>query len=261
MKTIILCGGIGYRLKEETEFKPKPMVMVGNKPILWHIMKIYSHYGFRDFILALGYKADYIKDYFLKQKNFVSDFTLYTKSNRIKCYDHEGIDDFKITFADTGARTLPGERILKLKKYLEKDDIFMATYGDGVADINIKKLIEFHRKQKTIGTITGVHPSTKYGLVKINKNNIVTAFEEKPVLSDWVNGGFMVFNKSVFKYFKRGETEHPALKRLAKKRELSLYIHDDFWHCMDTYRDVQDLNNLWKQNPAWKVWKSDKKKK
>lgn len=258
MKTIILCGGTGTRLKEETEFKPKPMIYVGRKPVLWHIMKIYSHYGYRDFILALGYKADYIKDFFLNQKAFTSDFTLDTTTYKKKFHleNRSEVDDFKITFVDTGLNTEPGERILRCQKYIPKNDrCFLVTYGDGVTDLNIKKLVAFHKKQKTIGTITGVHPRSKYGLVKMRKNNLVRDFEEKPVLADWVNGGYMVFDKRFFKYLKPGETEHPALVRLAKEKQLSLYKHDGFWYCMDTYKEVTGLNQLWSSaRPPWKVW-------
>lgn len=259
MKTVILCGGIGYRLKEETEFKPKPMVFIGNKPILWHIMKIYSHYGCNDFIIALGYKGEYIKDYFLNQKYFIHDFTLSTKTGYAKIYrdttDGKRIDDFKITFVDTGLDTLPGERILRIKDYIPNNEDFMVTYGDGVGDIDVKELVSFHKKQKTTGTITGVYPRSKYGLVHINRWNVITEFIEKPVLRDWVNGGFMIFQYSFFDYLKKGEMEHQALKRLIKKRELSLYIHRGFWYSMDTYADVERLNSLWKeQSPPWKIW-------
>lgn len=260
MKTVILCGGIGYRLKEETEFKPKPMVLIGNKPILWHIMKIYSYYGFNEFIIALGYKGDYIKNYFLNQKYIVHDFTLSTKTGITKLHrdkiDGKLIDDFKITFVDTGLDTLPGERILRIKDYIQNDDAFMVTYGDGVSNVNIDKLLEFHKKQKTIGTITGVYPHSKYGLVRINKKGKVTDFVEKPILEDWVNGGFMVFNKKFFSYLREGELEHPALKRLIAEGELSLYKHTGFWQCMDTYTDVDNLNKLWLNNPKWKIWKN-----
>ncbi len=259
MKVIILCGGIGTRLKEETEFKPKPMVYVGNKPIIWHIMKLYSSFGFNEFILALGYKADYIKDFFLNQKALTSDFSLNTYNHHTKFYlnEREETDNFKITFVDTGLETLPGERISRCKKYIpERDKYFMVTYGDGVADLNIDELVKFHKKQKTIGTITGVHPRSKYGLVKINRHNFIEYFQEKPVLSDWVNGGFMVFDKNVFDYIKLGETEHQALKRLAKTRELSLFKHDGFWFSVDTNKELADLNELWSSgNPPWKVWK------
>lgn len=260
MKTIILCGGIGYRLKEETEFKPKPMVMVGEKPILWHIMKIYAYYGFNEFIIALGYKGDYIKDYFLNQKYFQHDFTLHTKTGVTRIHrdktDGKLIDDFKITFVNTGQETLPGERILLCKEYIpEEDDDFMVTYGDGVGDINIKGLVSFHRKQKTIGTITGVFPRSKYGLINVEKNNLATGFIEKPVLQERVNGGFMVFNKKFFSYLRPGELEHPALRRLTKERQISIFLHNGFWHSMDTYADVENLNKYWREDPKWKIWK------
>lgn len=259
MKVIILCGGIGYRLKEETEFKPKPMVFIGNKPILWHIMKIFSHFGYNEFIIALGYKGDYIKDYFLNQKYFVDNFTLHTKSGYTKLHKNDkdkNKDDFKITFVDTGLETLPGERILRIKDFLpETDTDFMVTYGDGVADINIKELVKFHQKQGSIGTVTGVHPRSKYGLLMIDKNNIVEQFTEKPIQSEWTNGGFMVFKKAFFKYLRKGEFEQQALKRLIRESQLSVYIHNGFWHSMDTYPDVDNLNKLWNENPRWKVWK------
>ena len=259
MKTIILSGGIGYRLKEETEFKPKPMVSIGGKPILWHIMKIYAHFGFNDFIIALGYKGDYIKEYFLNQKYFAHNFTLHSKTGFSKVHKDHDIkvnDDFKITFVDTGEETLPGERILRCKDYVPKDDEnFMVTYGDGVADINIKNLVKFHRKQGTIGTVTGVHPRVKYGLLTSGKDNKATHFVEKPVLDEWVNGGFMVFKRHVLNYIRKGEMEHVMLKRLVKEGELSIFIHSSFWHSMDTYPDVDSLNRLWVEDPKWKVWK------
>lgn len=259
MKTVILCGGIGYRLKEETEFKPKPMVLIGNKPILWHVMKIYAHYGFNDFIIALGYKGDYIKDYFLNQKYFTHDFTLNTKSGKTHIHRASAmeptIDNFTITFVDTGQETLPGERILRIHDFIPREDEdFMVTYGDGVGNVDIKKLVAFHRKQKTIGTITGVHPRSKYGQVRVDTRSRVTQFMEKPSLREWVNGGFMVFKKKFFNYLKPGEFEHTALHRLVKDNELSLYIHDNFWHSMDTYADVENLNKYWVTNPEWKVW-------
>ena len=259
MKTIILCGGLGYRLKEETEFKPKPMVTIGNKPILWHIMKIYSHYGFNEFIIALGYKGDYIKEYFLNQKYFLNNFTLHTKSGttRIHKPGTGNKDDFIITFVDTGQETLPGERILMTQEYIPKDDEnFMVTYGDGVSNINIKDVVAFHTKNKKIGTITGVHPRTKFGMLKADEYSRVTKFIEKPVLKkDWVNGGFMVFHKKFFTYLRRKEMEHEGIRRLIQEKELSLFIHEGFWHAMDTYVDVENLNKMWLENPEWKVWK------
>ncbi len=246
-------------MKEETEFKPKPMVLIGGKPILWHIMKIYSHFGFNEFIIALGYKGDYIKDYFLNQKYFQHDFTLQTKTGATKIHrdkiDGKLIDDFKITFVDTGPNTLPGERILRVKDYIPKNEDFMVTYGDGVGNINIKDLVAFHKRRKTIGTITGVYPHSKYGIVSQNIDNIVLEFVEKPQLKDWTNGGFMIFQYKFFNYLRPKELEHPALKRLIQEKQLSLFIHKGFWHSMDTYSDVEKLNDYWRNDPQWKVWK------
>jgi|SRR5581483_4432616 len=258
MKTIILCGGFGTRLKEETEFKPKPMVYVGNKPIIWHIMKTYASYGFNEFILALGYKADYIKEFFLNQKAFTSDFTLETKRHTAKYFlkNRTEVDNFKITFVDTGLETLPGERIYKCKDYIPKEDkLFMVTYGDAVTNLNMKTLLQFHKRQKTLATITGVHPRSKYGLIKADGNNLVKVFKEKPVLSDWINGGYMVFNKKVFQYLKSETSEITLLADLAKKKQVSLFKHDDFWFAVDTYKELEDLNAIWNNsNPPWKVW-------
>lgn len=257
MKTIILSGGLGYRLKEETEFKPKPMVLIGGKPILWHIMKIYAHYGFNEFIIALGYKGEYIKDYFLNQKYFQHDFTLSTKSGYVAIHrekNDEKADDFKITFVDTGLETLPGERILRVKDYIPKGEDFMVTYGDGVGNINIKDLVAFHKKMKTIGTTTGVYPQSKYGIMRQNIDKLVLEFVEKPQLKDWTNGGFMVFSYEFFKYLREGELEHPALKRLIAENQLSLYVHKGFWHSMDTYSDVDKLNEFWHDSAPWKIW-------
>jgi glucose-1-phosphate cytidylyltransferase len=258
MKVIILCGGVGTRLKEETEFRPKPMVLVGGKPIIWHIMKLYSHYGYREFVLALGYKAEYIKEFFLNQKAFTNDFTLETKNHKATYHlnSSDQTDNFKITFVDTGLETLPGERILRCQKYIPKKDThFMVTYGDGVTDLNIKKVVAFNKKQKTMGTITGVHPRSKYGLVQISPDMKIKSFVEKPVLPDWVNGGFMVFHKKFFSFLRKGETEHTALVRVSKIGELSLFKHDGFWMSVDTHKELDDLNRIWKESMPWKVWK------
>ena len=260
MKVIILCGGIGTRLKEETEFKPKPMVYIGSKPIIWHIMKYYSYFGYNEFILALGYKADYIKDFFLNQKAFTSDFTLNTWSHKTKFYleERSEIDSFKITFVDTGLETLPGERILRCKKYIQdRDKYFIVTYGDGVCNVDIDEVVRFHKKQKTIGTITGVHPRSKFGMIQVSRRKpLVTNFTEKPVLNDWVNGGYMVFDIRFFDYLKAGETEHPALKHLAKDKQLSLYRHHGFWFAVDTHKEYEELNKIWFTGSApWKIWK------
>ncbi len=254
---IILCGGMGFRLREETEFKPKPMVEIGGRPILWHIMKIYATYGYRNFILALGYKGDYIKDYFLKQKYYELDFSLNTKKGDVVNFytNNSGLrDDFNITLVDTGIETPHGERVLRLKKHL-KSDTFMLTYGDGVANINIDNLIKFHTNQKVLATITGVHPISRWGLLKVDKNNLITAFDQKPMLYDYVNGGFMVFKKEFLKYIKEGDMIEDALKRLVPGRQLALYKHEGFWFGMDTYRDMLELEKLWNEKKPWAVWK------
>jgi len=255
-KVIILCGGMGTRLKEETEFKPKPMVTIGDKPLLWHIMKIYACYGYSDFVLALGYKGDYIKNYFLKQKYYSSDFCLDTKEGKVKNFLSNGNfdkDNFNITFGETGLETPHGERVLKLKKYIS-DDLFMVTYGDGVANIDISKLIEFHKKKGKIATITGVHPMSRWGLIKVDNDDFITQFDQKPSLYDYINGGFMVFNKQFFDFLKPGDMIEDALARLVSRKEVSLYKHEGFWYGMDTYRDFLLLNKLWNKDPKWKIW-------
>lgn len=233
MTTIILCGGRGIRLNEETEFTPKPLIHIGDKPLVWHIMKIYSHFGFNKFILALGYKADYILEY------------------------RSEVADFEITLVDTGLETPIGERILRCQKYMPQEDKhFMVTYGDGVADLDIRDLVKFHEGQNTLGTITGVRPRSKFGLVKVDDHCLVEQFAEKPVLKDWVNGGFMVFNRQALTYFRVGEMEHPALERLVRDKQLSLYKHRGFWYAVDTFKELDDLRSMWDStNPPWKVWK------
>lgn len=239
MQTIILCGGKGTRLREETEFKPKPMVNIGGKPVLWHIMKIYSHYGFYDFILTLGYKGNMIRDYFSNENNFP-----------------EERGHFNIIFAETGEESLTGERILRAGPYV-KGNAFMLTYGDGVADINVKNLVDFHNQRKTTGTITGVHPYSKYGLMNVHKeSHIVTSFYQKPQMHDYINGGFMVFQKEALGYFDNGMMER-AFVKLAEEKNLAAYRHDGFWKAMDTYQDMEGLNELWKTERPWAIWEKN----
>ena len=256
IQTIILCGGAGARLREETEFKPKPMVEIGGKPILWHIMKIYSHCGCNDFILALGYKGNQIKDYFLRQKYYASDFSFDASEGKASNFLKNGQEDnFNIIFAETGLETPHGERVLKVKKHV-LNDMFMVTYGDGVSDININKLIEFHKSHGKIATITGVHPSSRWGLVNADNDNLVSEFAQKPMLYDYVNGGFMVFNKEFFNYLKEGDMIEDALTRLIPQKQLALYKHEGFWYGMDTYKDFITLNELWEKGPKWKIWEN-----
>jgi glucose-1-phosphate cytidylyltransferase len=257
IKTIILCGGTGTRLREETEFKPKPMVEVGGKPILWHIMKIYNHFGYKDFVLALGYKGSFIKDYFLRQKCYTHDFLFKPAEGEIKEYfkNNGNSDDFNMIFAETGLETPHGERILKLKNYIT-EDMFMVTYGDGVADIDIGKLVEFHKSHGKIATITGVHPVSRWGLVNVDKDNLITEFAQKPMLFDYVNGGFMVLNKEFFNYLKEGDMIEDALSRLISQKQVALYKHEGFWYGMDTYKDFLYLNETWEKDPKWKIWQN-----
>ncbi len=252
MKTIILCGGEGTRMKEETEFKPKPLVLVGGKPILWHIMKIYSHYGYNEFVLALGYKGNMIKEYFLHERTLVNDFTLDTANGKTEFHGN-GENGFKITFAETGLNTETGQRVKLCRKYLGNEN-FMVTYGDGVSDVNIPELVRFHGEQGKIGVITGVHPRSKFGLFKVDeKKNIVSHFQQKPLLDDYVNGGFMVFRNEIFDYLDDGPIEN-VFPRLIKNTELSLYKHDGFWQAMDTYKEMRELNEKWADGNPWAVW-------
>lgn len=238
-------------MKEETEFKPKPLVEIGGMPILWHIMKIYRHFGERDFVLALGYKGQMIKEFFLRRK-FRGDFALDTGMGALKFFNAVD-DDFNIHFAETGLESITGERILRVQPYLTGEN-FMVTYGDGVADIDITALVAFHRKQGTLATITGVHPYSKYGLVSVDRaTGRVTGFEQKPRLHDYVNGGFMVFRREALAYIDNGPLED-AFPRLAEKGELSLFVHEGFWKAMDTQREMEELNALWNQGRPWAVW-------
>lgn len=250
--TIILCGGIGYRLKEETEFKPKPMVEIGGRPILWHIMKIYSHFGFRDFIIALGYKGNLIKDYFVNKRYYDGDFTLDSVAGKIRHHRRDNNDNFRITFVDTGTESLTGERVRRVQKHI-KSDYLMLTYGDGLADIDIKKLVKFHKDKKTIATVTGVYPMLKYGGLD-HKAGYVVDFEKKAKIRHLINGGFMVFKKSIFKYIAPDSMIEDIFEPLISKKELACYLHSGFFHAMDTYQDMQDLNAMWKNGPAWKKW-------
>jgi len=252
---VILCGGKGMRLMEETEFKPKPMVEIGGRPILWHIMKIYAHYGYRNFILPLGYKGDFIKDYFLKQRYYETDFLLNTSRKDVDFLTNGALEkeNFNIVFAETGLETPHGERVLRIKNYI-KSDLFMVTYGDGVADIDIDKLVEFHIKKGKIATITGVQPVSRWGFLNTDEDDYITKFSQKPKIYDYVNGGFMVFKKEFLDYLKPGDMIEKGLERLIPQRELVLFRHNGFWYGMDTYRDYLYLNELWQKDAKWKIW-------
>ena len=231
MKTVILCGGYGTRLSEETVIRPKPMVKIGNKPILEHIMSIYKHYGFNQFILALGYKSEYIK----------------------KNYENKGSRNINLVY--TGKDTKTGGRLLRLKNYLKDEKTFMLTYGDGVSDINIKKAIKFHNDHGKIATVTAVRPPVRFGELKISRSK-VKSFKEKPQVGQgWINGGFFIFNNEIFNFIKNDQTmlEKEPLEKLTKANQLMAFKHKGFWKCMDTMRDKIFLNKLWKEgNALWK---------
>ena len=258
MKTLILAGGYGSRLGNLAENIPKPMVTIGGKPILWHIMKIYSHFGFNDFVILLGYQGVKIKEYFFNYHLMNNDFTIDLADNRISYVDENNVEKWKVTLVDTGIDTLKGGRIKRVEKYLE-DDVNMLTYGDGAADVDIKALIEFHRSHGKILTLTGVRPPSRFGELLISDRQ-VQSFEEKPQVSSGViNGGFMVFNKELLDHLtpdKDCDFEFGVLEKLAKEGEVMVYEHNGFWECVDTERDLNHLNKLWDENKAsWKLWK------
>lgn len=258
MKVVILAGGLGTRLREETEFRPKPMVEIGNRPILWHIMKIYAHYGYKDFVVCLGYKGEVIKEYFLDYEAMNNDFTVRLGNpNEIEFHSNHGEDGWRVTLADTGDDAMTGARIKRVEKYIDGEE-FMVTYGDGVADIDINKLLAFHRSHGHIATLTGVRPTSRFGELLI-KENVVSEFSEKPQSSEGhINGGFFIFKKEFFDYLENDDgciLERTPMKRLAEAGELMVYPHDGFWQCMDTYRDNKYLQEIWQKGDApWKVW-------
>lgn len=257
MKVVILAGGLGTRLREETEFRPKPMVQIGDKPILWHIMKGYASFGVKEFVLCLGYKGELIRDYFINYDLNHSNVMLELGNKKIFKLDSDhNEDDWKVWMVDTGQETLTGGRLKRVQKYIS-DDIFMTTYGDGVADIDIQKLLEFHHSHGKLATVTAVRPSSRFGELTI-EGNCVKSFKEKPqVHSGWINGGFFVFKKEIFEIISGDQEslEQGLLEKLTGKNELGVFLHDGFWQCMDTYREMQLLNELWKSNKApWKTW-------
>lgn len=252
METIILCGGKGTRLREETAVKPKPMVEIGSKPILWHIMSIYARHGFRDFILPLGYRGEVIKQYFYDYQIKNSDFTVNLKSGAITKYP-DNVEDWNVTLCDTGLDCLKGARIKKVAKYI-KGDRFMVTYGDGVADIDIDKLIEFHKRAGTMGTFTGVKMPSRFGSVKTDKSGKILSWEEKPVLDEYINCGFFVFERDFLDFLDEDDScdlEREPLQKLASMGQLSMYPHSGQWQCMDTLRDSIHLNSLWDTGEAF----------
>lgn len=259
MKTIILCGGMGTRLREETEYKPKPMVEIGGKPILWHIMKHYAHYGFKDFVLALGYKGDVIRDYFLNFYNYNSDFSVDLANNgNIEIHNASIKEDWKVTLVETGDDSMTGFRTKLCGKYIT-DDRFMLTYGDAVCNVDLAKLVEFNKKMDTIGTVTGVYPPSRFGDLVIEGNK-VSKFKQqlKEVETQApINGGYFVFKREFLDLIPNNPSttlENEPMDAIVNANQLSVFRHNDFWQCMDTFRDNQLLEKMWKENPVWKIW-------
>ena len=255
MKVVILCGGKGTRLREETEYKPKPMVEIGDRPIVWHIMKLYSYYGFKDFILCLGYKHQVIREYFLNYRYMNSNVTVSLNlDQRIICHDSHS-EDWNVTLVYTGLETKKGGRIKKIEPYLDGER-FMVTYGDGVSDVNIRQLIAYHEENKAFATFTGVHPISRFATVEQDADGKIVDWDEKKQLEGYMNAGFFVVENKVLDYIEGDvEFEEKPMKNLAKERKVAMYRHDGFWQCMDTYRDYSFLTELWESGKApWKVW-------
>jgi glucose-1-phosphate cytidylyltransferase len=257
MKVVILAGGLGTRLSEETDLKPKPMVEIGGKPILWHIMKIYSHYGFNDFVICCGYKGYVIKEYFANYFLHQADVTFDLYKNSMDIH-HSHAEPWKITLIDTGLNTMTGGRIKRIQPYI--DGPFLLTYGDGVGNVNITETVNFHKKHGKKATLTAVQLSGKFGALSISDNLNINSFQEKPKGDGaWINGGFFVLEPSVFDYIREGDQtiwERKPLETLANENELIAYKHSGFWQPMDTLRDKMDLESKWNSgNAEWKLWK------
>lgn len=261
MKVVILCGGMGTRLREETEYRPKPLVEIGGRPIVWHIMKMYSHYGYKEFILCLGYKGWLIKEYFINYEMMNKDFTVEIgRRSDIRFHNGQEEEGWQVTLAETGLNSMTGSRVKQVEKYID-GDTFMLTYGDGVSDVNIQELVEFHGQHGKIGTVTGVYPPSPFGELFI-QNGQVLEFAEKPQSDEGlINGGFFVLHTDIFEYLEENDNcilERRPLELLAADRELMVHKHKGFWQCMDTYRDSLYLNRLWDQQEApWKVWENE----
>jgi len=257
MKAVILAGGIGSRLSEETTLRPKPMVEVGGKPILWHIMKTYAAYGIQDFVICLGYKGYAVKEYFANYVLHMSDVTIDLEHNSVEWHDSRA-ENWHVTLVDTGEETMTGGRIKRIRPYIDGKS-FLLTYGDGVADIDIAALVASHKRAGTLATLTAVRPQGRFGALDLGDDNIVTSFSEKPPGDGgYINGGFFVLEPGIFDYIEDDATiwERSPLEHLAANHQLSAYVHDGFWQCMDTLRDKNLLEKLWSEEHApWKVWK------
>jgi len=258
MPVVVLCGGQGTRLREETEYRPKPMVEIGGRPILWHIMKIYGHHGLQRFVLCLGYRGWVIKEYFLRHREMQCDFTIsMDHESPVEFHNRAGRESWKVTCAETGELTGTGGRLWRVRDYVDADT-FCFTYGDAVGNVDIDALLDFHYREGRIATVTGVHPTSRYGEMTVDKGRAVE-FNEKPTVAEGVvSGGFFVFNREIFDYLNDEPgllLEIDPLRNLARDGELSVYLHEGHWDPMDTYRDYLHLNKTWEEDPPWKVWK------
>ena len=256
MKAVLLAGGLGTRMREETEFRPKPMVEVGGKPVLWHIMKLLSQQGINDFVICTGYKSEQIKDYFLNYNTSNSDFTVdLGKTGIVDFHDLHGEQNWRVTVADTGATTNTGGRLKAVEKYLEGED-FLCTYGDGLANVDLSALRQFHERHGRLATITIARPSSRFGLVETDPKGLVTSFREKPIMDEWVNIGYFIFGQNIFQHLDHNPVlEEGPLNNLAQSGELGAFKHDGFWKPMDTFRESKLLNDLWDSGQApWKNW-------
>lgn len=255
MKVVILAGGMGTRLAEETDLKPKPMIEIGGRPMLWHIMKIYATFGFTEFIVATGYRSEFIKDYFLNYYYLRNDLTIHLKDGSVDVHDGQQ-EDWTVQVVHTGTQTNTGGRLKRLAPWLG-DETFMMTYGDGVADVRVDELVEFHRKSASMATVTAVQPPARFGSLTFDGDR-VTGFAEKAQIAEgWINGGFFVLEPAVLDYIESDQTlfEREPLERLTNEGELTAYKHRRFWQCLDTRRDMRYLEELWEGgNPPWKVW-------
>ncbi|MCG3136824.1 MAG: Glucose-1-phosphate cytidylyltransferase [Phycisphaerae bacterium] len=260
MKVVILCGGEGTRLKEETEFRPKPMVPIGNRPILWHIMKLYASQGFSDFVLCLGYRGWDIKEYFLNYRTMNSDFRVQLGFDRaIDFYNQPDAENWTVTLAETGLKTMTGGRIKRIAKYLTPGEDFMVTYGDGLADIDLQELLKFHRSHQRLATLSAVSPHGRFGELNINPQQMIDRFAEKPEneVERRISGGFFIFKYGLLDYLTDDQCvlERAPLEQLAGAGQLMAYQHNGFWQCMDTYREYVELNQAWVNGTApWAVW-------
>lgn len=258
MKVVILCGGQGTRLREETEFRPKPLVDVGGRPVLWHIMKFYAHFGFKEFVLCLGYRGQMIKEYFLNYEAMNADFTISLGDHHaIKYHDAHGEQDYKVTLVDTGLDTATGGRVARTRPYV-KEDLVMVTYGDGLVDLDLAAALEFHKKHGKLATVTTVRPTSRFGILELDNSGKVQRFSEKPQMDGWASAGYFIFDRKIYDYLGGDDCvlEREPLERLARENQLVAYRHDGFFFAMDTYREYLQLNELWNSGTApWKVWK------